>query len=651
MPLPKQIGVGEGELQIDPGFKVVLEGYKESRLNAACARFYDVLARKTGITVWNNASGLPRLRVVTTGPSKPVQSVDEDEAYRLEVTHREAVLTAANPLGVLHGLQTFLQLVVNTKHGFVVPAVSITDEPRFRWRGLMIDTSRHFIPVPVIERALDGLEAVKMNVFHWHLSDDQGFRAESRLFPLLQEKGSDGLYYTQEQMAEVVRYAWLRGIRVVPELDMPGHVTAWLPGYPELGSGPGPYSIERKWGIFNPALDPTRESTYTFVDRLIGELTAIFPDAYFHIGGDECNGKEWNANPQIRQFMQSHNLSDTAALQAYFSLRVQQLVMAHGKIPAGWDEILQPSTDKRVLIQSWHGEKALLQAVGQGNDVILSKGYYLNMNSPAGEHYLVDPLGGNAASLKDEQKKHVLGGEAAVWTEYISSETIDTRIWPRNAAIAERLWSPAQATQDVEAMYRRLNGISIYLQYVGTQHQTQFSLMLERIVGGDNIEPLETLAGALKPVMAYERPKGGAYNAFDPLNHLADALPAESMTAHRFGALAESLSKGAASSEEHSQARQQLLLWQNNDATLEPRLQGSPLAAELIPQSQGLKRVAEIGIEALDLLESRKKPAGDWAELAAKELAAASKPQAATVLVLTDPIGELVKAAQTPPQR
>ena len=162
------------------------------------------------------------------------------------------------------------------------------------------------MPLDVVYRTLDGMEAVKLNVFHWHLSDDQGFRVESKKFPLLQEKGSDGLFYTQEEIRGVIEYARDRGIRVVPEFDMPGHTTAWFVGYPDIASGPGPYQIERNWGIFDPAMDPTRDSTYKFLDTFIGEMTGLFPDAYFHVGGDECNGKAWDANPRIQEFMKAH---------------------------------------------------------------------------------------------------------------------------------------------------------------------------------------------------------------------------------------------------------------------------------------------------------------------------------------------------------
>jgi hypothetical protein len=209
---------------------------------------------------------------------------------------------AATVAGALHGLETFAQLVGPGAEGFRVPAIHIEDRPRFPWRGLMLDVSRHWMPVEVVERNLDAMAAVKLNVFHWHLSDDQGFRVESRRFPRLQQLGSDGDFYTQAEIRHVVAYARDRGIRVVPEFDMPGHTNSWLVGYPELASAPGPYSIGRTWGVYDGAMDPTREETYEFLDAFLGEMTQLFPDPYFHIGGDEVNGRQWSQSSSIQAF-------------------------------------------------------------------------------------------------------------------------------------------------------------------------------------------------------------------------------------------------------------------------------------------------------------------------------------------------------------
>src|SRR5271156_484261 len=445
MPLPAKYQWGTGALKIDESFSIALEGYKEPRLDRAAQRFLVQLHRETGLVLSQAAAkdaNKATLIVTTDRESKAVQELGEDEAYTLDVKADGATLHAATPLGVLHGLQTFLQLVSISPDGFVAPAVSIQDQPRFPWRGLMIDVARHFVPMDVLKRNLDGMEAVKMNVFHWPLSENQGFRAESRKFPKLHELGSDSEYYTQEEIRDLIAYANDRGIRVVPEFDMPGHNTAWFVGYPEIASGGGPYAIDRKWGVFDPAMDPSNEKTYKFLNELIGEMTKLFPDQFFHIGGDEVNGKEWDRNPKIQEFMKAHKIKTNEALQAYFSGRVQEIVEKHGKTPVGWDEVLVPGVPKTVVIQSWRGPDALAAAAKQGYRGILSNGYYLDLGWSAARHYAVDPFGGAAANPTPEQKARIVGGESCMWAEYINPENIDSRIWPRNAAIAERLWSP-----------------------------------------------------------------------------------------------------------------------------------------------------------------------------------------------------------------
>ena len=649
LPVPKAVTRGVGELSLDAGFSVRIEGYAEPRLVQAKERFLIVLSRETGITVWKPSDSSTWLKIVAAGPSKPLQQVGEDESYHLEVSSTGAEIRAANTLGILHGLQTLLQLVTITPHGFVIPALTIDDSPRFPWRGLLIDTSRHFIPVEGLKRNLDAMEAVKMNVFHWHLSDDQGFRAESHVYPLLQGKGSDGQFYTQEQMKEIVAYARDRGIRVVPEFDMPGHTTSWLVGYPELGSGGGPYTIERKWGVFNPAMDPTRESTYRFIDRLVAEMAAIFPDAYFHVGGDECNGKAWDANPRIQEFMKQHGLKNDEALQSYFSNRVQHIVEQHGKIPTGWDEILQPSTAKSVLIQSWRGAQSLVTAAQQGNDVILSKGYYLNLNLAASDYYKTDPLGGPAAGLSMEQQKHVLGGEAAMWTEPASQENIDSRIWPRNGAVAERLWSPSATTQDVDALYARLAFLARHLNAYSLHHETVYPAMLTRMTGGENISSLKILGDVVEPLKNHDRGKLESLDAFTPLNRLTDAVPPESMLARDFSHLCDRIVNGTATNVDVERIRQLLTLWRGNDATLQPQLAKSALTTELVPLSVSLREVAEVGLEALAHIEDHTPVSGEWRDTSLQKLQIAAKPQAAVLLMVVAPIKMLVTAATRMP--
>jgi hexosaminidase len=604
MPLPAHLTQETGQFPIDGGFRVVFEGYTEPRLERAAERFRTNLTRKTGILHFPESSpAQPVFTIRTTASSTPVQQLGEDESYHLTVSPQSVSLAAPNPLGILHGLQTFLQLVKSSPQGFVVPAVVIDDQPRFPWRGLMLDAGRHFMPLDTVRQTLDGMEAVKLNVFHWHLSEDQGFRVESKTFPLLQEKGSDGLYYTQDEIRGILAYARDRGIRVVPEFDMPGHAGAWFVGYPDLASGTGPYHIERKWGIFDPAMDPTRESTYAFIDRFFAEMTALFPDAYFHIGGDECNGKEWDASPRIQQFKRDHNLKDNAALQAYFTSRVQKLVTKRQKISIGWDEVLQPDTPRDVMIQSWRGPDSLADAARRGYRGILSWGYYLDLNQPAAQHYSVDPMAG-AANMTSEQQSHILGGEAAEWTEYITPEIASFRIWPRAAVIAERLWSPRDTT-DVPSMYARLAIVSQDLAYTGIPFRAANGQMLERLAGNENLAALKVLASVVEPPKEYAREELRSYDLYTPLNRMVDAVPAESDTARIFGELATRIASGQGTPADFKQAREWLTLWRDNDTILQPQLPQSEITTELAPLSSNLNQAAAIGLLALDAIEKR----------------------------------------------
>jgi hexosaminidase len=645
MPMPQHLTRGQGELKVDSSFTIALEGYKDARLEAAAKRFLKTLSRQTGIPYHEEiASGEATLTVKTSGPSDAIQRVGENESYHLVVTPTHALLTAPNSLGALHGLQTFLQLVSITPDGFEAPAVTIDDEPRFPWRGLMIDAGRHFQPMDVIKRNLDGMEAVKLNVFHWHLSEDQGFRAESKTYPLLTGKGSNGDYYSQAQMREIVEYARNRGIRVVPEFDMPCHTTSWFVGYPDLASGKGPYQIQTRWGIFNPAMDPSRESTFGFVDKFVGEMTTIFPDAYFHVGGDECNGKEWDANPRIQAFMREHHFKDNAALQSYFSGRVQKLVAAHHRIMVGWDEVLQPDTPKDVVIQSWRGPKGLAAAAKQGNQTILSNGYYIDLNQPASEHYLTDPLGGDAASLSGEEKKRVMGGEAAMWSEFTSSEIIDSRIWPRTAAIAERLWSAADV-RDVDSMYARMAVISDKLEAYGLTHQSVTRRMLQRMSGEPDPKYLAVLAQTVQPPMGYQRESLKDYDWHTPLNHMVDAVPPESEVARSFKETVNAIVAGKASPEQWQAAEILLTRWRDNDAKLEPTLKDSEITAELVPVSQTLSQISTIGLRALDDLQKHQTADAGKTQSDLEVLKAAEKPQAVLRQMVVGPVEALVQAA------
>jgi hexosaminidase len=630
-------------------FSVGIKGYSDSRVERSVELFLTNLRRETAtplVLMKLAEASQAKFVVEAAGASQVVQELGEDESYRLEITTSAAKLTAANSLGVMRGLATFLQLVETTPQGFAVPALTIEDHPRFAWRGLMIDVGRHFIPLDVLRRNLDGMAAVKLNVFHWHLSDNQGFRVESKRFPKLAEMGSDGFYYTQDQVRELIAYAAERGIRVVPEFDMPGHSTAWFVGYPELASAPGPYQIERKWGIFDPAMDPAEEATYRFLDKFIGEMAALFPDKYFHIGGDEVNGKQWDANPNIQAFMRAHGLKSNQDLQAYFNERVEKILAKHGKIMVGWDEILRPTLPKDIVVQSWRGQESLAQAAKLGFRGLLSYGYYLDLMWPTARHYAVDPMSDGAANLSPDQAKLILGGEACMWSEYASPENIDSRIWPRMAAIAERLWS-ASSVVDVDFMYRRMAVTSRWLEWLGLTHNSSYPPMLRRIAGSDQISSLKTLADVLEPVKDYTREETAPVEptSLVPLDRLIDAARPESSTGREFSLMVDAMLAGKASAQTTEQVKALLTLWRDNQSSLQPLAGQSFLLQEVIPASENLTRVAAAGLEALDYLNRRAQPPAGWKSQTVALLEDGGKQRAQLLLVIVPSIEKLVEAA------
>jgi hexosaminidase len=658
MPMPASVRTKTGQLVIDPSFSVGISGYSDARLQHAVEVFLDRLRRQTGMPPLDmkvTDAAQAKLVVHCERANKPVQELGEDESYSLDISPAGAKLDAATPLGIMRGLQTFLQSVQISSDGFASSAMLIQDNPRFPWRGLMIDVGRHFIPLDVLKRNLDGMAAVKLNVFHWHLSDNQGFRVENKKFPKLQEMGSDDLFYTQDEVRELIAYARDRGIRVVPEFDIPGHSTAWFVGYPELASAPGPYQIERKWGVFDPAMDPTQERTYEFLDSFIGEMAKLFPDQYFHIGGDEVNGKQWDANPNIQVFMRAHGLKDNADLQAYFNTRLQKIVSKHGKTMVGWDEILRPDLPKDIVVQSWRGQDSLAAAAKQGYRGLLSFGYYVDLNWPASRHYAVDPISGAAANLSPEEKQRILGGEACMWSEYVSPENIDSRIWPRTAAIAERLWSPQNVT-DVDSMYQRLDHVSRWLDWLGLTHNSSYGPMLRRIAGSNDVAALRTFTDVVEPVKDYTREEIAVVEAtsLSPLNRVIDAARPESATARQFANLVDALIAGRADPDAKQEVRALLIQWRDNQEKLQPVEAQSFLLKEIVRMSQELSAVATAGLQAVDYLNRGERAPDAWASQQFALLEQAQKSKAQLLLMVVPSVWKLVEASSgqiAPPQK
>jgi len=645
MPIPEKVDLKGEKFRLTKSFKISVRGNPDSRLYIYTTNVLRRLDGRTGLFFTQDfitqSSDTINADFIISAKREGKLILNEDESYELFVNKNSIQLNAETDLGAMHGLETFLQLLSLDDAGYYFPTVKISDKPRFPWRGLLIDVSRHFMPVGVLKRNLDAMAAVKMNVFHWHLVDDQGFRAESKTFPKLHLMGSDGYFYTQEQIKDIIKYADTRGIRVLPEFDVPAHATSWLVGYPELASAPGPYTIERNWGIKDPTIDSTKESTYEFLDQFFAEMAALFPDEYMHIGGDENKGKQWDNNPDIQAFMKKNNIADNHALQTYFNKRILEILTKHGKKMIGWDEIFHPELPQNVVIHSWRGHKSLFAAARQGYQGILSRDYYIDLMKTAEYHYLNDPVPPDS-QLTETQKKSILGGEATSWGELVSPETIDSRIWPRTAAIAERLWSP-QNVKDVDDMYRRLGIISLQLEELGIDQIKNYETMLRRLANSYDIEALKTFVDVLEPVKDYKRHfQGVKYKSYSPLTRVVDAARPESITARDFNKLVEQFNQSN-SKVDFARLTKYLVKWRDNHEALLPVIESSPILQEIESLSKDLKDLSVIGLEALDLSIKKNEPTKEWEGNYKKIIERAQKPRGQAELMVVSGIEKLIK--------
>jgi hexosaminidase len=657
MPVPAELRQSEGRLPIGKDLTVAIRGHDDPRLRAGLRRALRRIEERTGLTFAREATGDPAnatLVIDCGGSGNEVPVLGEDESYTLDINPTQATLRAPATVGALRGLETFVQLLTSDADGWFLPAVSIRDEPRFAWRGLMLDVARHWQPMDVVKRTLDGMAAVKLNVLHFHLTEDQGFRIESKKFPRLHEMGSDGQYFTQDEIREIIAYAAERGIRVVPEFDIPGHATSWLVGHPELGSAPGPYEIERRWGIFNPTLDPTNEDVYILLDGFLGEMAALFPDPYLHIGGDEVNGKHWDANPQIQAFIKEKGLKDNAGLQAHFNRRVQAILTKYGKRMVGWDEIFHPDLPKDAVVHSWRGQKSLAEAARQGYSGILSNGYYIDLSKPASDHYLNDPLPADTTLTAEEQER-ILGGEATMWAEWVTPETIDSRIWPRTAAIAERLWSPRDV-RDVDAMYRRLAFVSRRLEEFGLTHVSYIDPMLRRLAGDnatpEDLQALRVIADLVEPVKEYRR--GGQQRGttqFTPLTGFVDAARPDSTPSRELSREVD-LAVFERNTDSLAAIDTALRAWQTAATELRSgAATRSPRVRALTPLFDRLDAACAIGLDAVAKLRETSGADESWRTEKLAALAKAAEPHDACELPIIPSLRLLVAAASEKSKR
>jgi hexosaminidase len=658
MPVPEKIISMDGRFRLDTTFTISINGNPAKRLFGAATRALRHLSGQTGFFFSQdfingknfkaaNSIGNPGFIINCKKHGKLY--VNEDESYTLTITPLKIELSSENDLGAIHGLQTFLQLLSCDSLGYYFPAVKIVDAPRFKWRGLLIDVCRHFMPVDVIKRNLDAMCFVKMNVLHLHLSDDQGFRVQSKTFPELTKLGSDGFYYTQDQIKDIISYAGDRGIRIVPEFDIPGHSTSWLVAYPEFSSQSKAQRmqnpedrIERNWGVFNPVFNPAKKATYQFFDKFFREMAKLFPGEYIHIGGDENNGIDWSKNKQIQKFMASHHFCTLEQLQAYFTKRIRKIVAKYHKKIIGWDEILQPGMPRDIVIQSWRGGSALPDAAREGFKGILSNGYYLDQCLPASFHYSVDPVP-PGSGLNESAVKNILGGEAAMWSELVTPETIDSRIWPRTAAIAERFWSPG-SVNNVNNMYRRLDIINLKLEDYGVSQLKNYEMMLRRLAGGKDITALKNFVDVIEPVKGYARfSQEIHYNSFSPYTRTVDAANPESNISRKFRNEVDEYLSG--NKQDADSIFSELSMWKENYPELMEIIRSSPVLKEMAPMALNLKLLAEAGLQAVNFINNNRKPGAGWINEKTKLLEEAKKSYGQCELPVTSAFEKLFKSA------
>jgi hexosaminidase len=455
------------------------------------------------------------------------------ESYRLDVTARGVVITAPRHAGLFYGLQTLRALLEAERArtavsgtpaaGASLRGVRIADAPRFSYRGLHLDVGRHFSPVSFVKRYIDLMSRYKYNTFHWHLTEDQGWRIEIKKYPRLTEVGGcrketqlgrnrnpyvgDSIrycgFYTQEQVRDVVAYAKSRYVTVIPEIEMPGHAKAALASYPELGCGPGPYEVWTTWGV-DPNIFCPKEETFTFLENVLTEVMALFPSTYIHIGGDEAPKTVWQQSPIAQAVIKREKLKDEHELQSYFIRRMEKFLNAHGRQLIGWDEILEGGLAPKATVMSWRGINGGIAAARQNHDVVMTPTSHTYFDYVQGDRrfeptwtgsylpietvYAFEPTVPD--SLTAEQAKHIIGTQGQLWTEYMyNTDHVEYMAYPRALALAEVAWSP-KSGRDFESFRRRLLPRLLGLDRLGVNYRfpsADNGLERNRVVTGDSV--------------------------------------------------------------------------------------------------------------------------------------------------------------------
>ncbi|MFN8243768.1 MAG: beta-N-acetylhexosaminidase [Ferruginibacter sp.] len=507
IPMPADVKPGKGTFTLSSQTLIVAEG---SGMEKTISFFNNYLRKTFGYALRQvkQTSSANVIRFNYERMDNPLPG-----AYTLTADKNGIYIAGDNEEGIFYGMQTLIQLmppdtdlgVKKTAIHFTIPYVTIHDRPRFAYRGMHLDVCRHFFPVEYVKRYIDFLAAYKYNTFHWHLTDDQGWRIEIKKYPLLTQVGGcrdrtligrygsnkyDSIrhcgYFTQDQVKEIVKYAADRYITVIPEIEMPGHSTAALASYPYLGCTKGPYKVMDTWGVLDDVYCAGNDSTYKFIEEVLEEVIALFPSKYIHIGGDECPKERWKTCPVCQKKIKDEGLKDEHALQSYFVQRIEKFVNSKGRSIIGWDEILEGGLAPNATVMSWRGEEGGITAAKQDHDVIMTPGSHCYLDHsqsknedsltiggylPLEKVYSYEPI---PAALDEKQARHVLGAQGNLWTEYIANTAkVEYMIFPRMMALSEVLWSP-KAKRDWKDFERRLPVLFRRLDMLGLNYSNAY---------------------------------------------------------------------------------------------------------------------------------------------------------------------------------
>jgi len=617
IPIPAEAVFGHGFYRLDPELTLHAKSAGD-RVIRALNRWAENASELSGRTFSIRSVGSDENADFSLSYSggKNYPQPDMDESYRLRVSSEGIELDASEWVGVLRGLSTLLQLIRECEGQPCLPYVEVDDSPRFAWRGLLLDTVRHWIPVEDVKRQIDAMEFAKLNVLHLHFTDDQSFRVESFVYPRLHEYGSDGRYYRQEDIRSLVEYAADRGVRVVPEFGLPGHSRSWQIAYPDLAIDKSREQRLYAASAFTPPVDPTREYTYEFIDTLMAELLTLFQDPYVHMGGDEVKLDSLEDSAEISEYMSENKIESPADLIAQFSVRYAKILKKHGKTAIGWDEVLHEDLPEDVVIHLWRstgGDEKILN-----HPVLLSTNYYLDHVSSAETHYRVDPTdlsvnGDSSAALSS----NLLGVEITAWSEMHDEDNIDAAIWPRSLGIAERLWSPEAYTAkvDTDALYRRMSSAYDKLQLLGVGREEVRLALLEDLAAGGDTSALGTLAAVTEPTFLYPfRSRGFLAKYYKPeifgyipdepfqLSSFTKALAYESLEARRFRKLVDAFIARPDDDALADELISTLSMWEGVHQQLALTMENSEsLQQEKIDLlSEGLQSLSTVGLKLVE---------------------------------------------------